>query len=58
MALNDIRDLVGKGKSRKTEEGGSSTYYVQVENIYYMILEMIFTLQQDHHLYIPFVRRY
>ena len=31
-ALNDIRDLVGKGVLRKSEEGGRSTNYVLVEN--------------------------
>lgn len=31
-ALNDIRDLVGKGILKKTEEGGRSTNYVLVEN--------------------------
>ena len=30
-ALNDIRDLVGKGVLKKTEEGGRSTNYVLVE---------------------------
>ena len=32
QALNDIRDLVGKGVLRKSEEGGRSTNYVLVEN--------------------------
>lgn len=31
-ALNDIRDLIGKGVLRKSEEGGRSTNYVLVEN--------------------------
>ena len=31
-ALNDIRDLVGKGVLRKAEEGGRSTNYVLIEN--------------------------
>jgi Uncharacterized conserved protein len=31
-ALNDIRDLIGKGVLKKTEEGGRSTNYVLVEN--------------------------
>lgn len=31
-ALNDIRDLVGKGILRKAEEGGRSTNYVLIEN--------------------------
>lgn len=30
-ALNDIRDLVGKGILKKAEEGGRSTNYVMVE---------------------------
>ena len=30
-ALNDIRDLVGKGILKKSEEGGRSTNYVMVE---------------------------
>lgn len=31
-ALNDIRDLVGKGILKKAEEGGRSTNYVMIEN--------------------------
>lgn len=32
-ALNDIRDLVGKGVLRKSEEGGRSTNYILADNL-------------------------
>ena len=50
-ALNDIRDLVGKGILKKAEEGGRSTNYVMVEwvwKVLWMKLQIFIALSSKN----------